>query len=82
MAPGLFGEQDNIAKVCKRCGRRITRSSEHDYCRDCLKDTIFPEVREYVRKNSVSEYELSEIFGIEREMIHDWIVEGHLEYKK
>lgn len=77
----LLNENTRKCRVCITCGKRIPLSQSHDQCNDCLKRTIFPAVREYVRKNDVNELEIAEHFNLTREMVHEWVVEGALEYK-
>ena len=68
-------------RVCKTCGKRIPMSNTRDICNDCLKVKIFPQIRDFVRENDVSAFELAEMFDIDLEIVEDWLREGRLEYK-
>ena len=70
-------------KFCQQCGCRIAVSSPYDKCRECMKKELFPKVKEFISENDyVNEMILAQEFGIDRELIHEWVREGHLEYKK
>jgi len=82
MTRRLTDEPVRRGRVCARCGIRIPLSCSYEYCRDCLKLKLFPEVRDYIRHNDVNELEVADNFGIDRTIIHDWIEEGRLEYNE
>ncbi len=69
-------------KVCRTCGRRIPLSQPYDQCKDCLKREIFPKVKDFINENyDVNEMIVAQEFGIDRSIVHEWVKEGHLEYK-
>ena len=71
-------------RYCAKCGCRIPLSASHEICRECLKKELFPQVKEFINstEGDVNELMISEQLGIDRSLIHDWIREGFLEYKK
>lgn len=76
---------DNLrpyARTCTKCHRRIPASSSNDMCSECLKKELFPAVKEYIRQNDVNEIEVSDHFGIDRQLVREWIREGRLEHKR
>ena len=47
-----------------------------------MKKELFPKVKEFINENDdVNEMVLSQEFGIDRTLIHEWVRDGHLEYK-
>ena len=69
-------------KHCQKCGCRIPVSSPYDKCKECMKKELFPKVKEFINENDdVNEMVLSQEFGIDRTLIHEWVRDGHLEYK-
>ena len=48
-----------------------------------MKNELFPKVKEFILNNyDVNEVMVAEEFGIDTSLIHEWVREGHLEYKK
>ena len=79
----LLNEEGPAVKYCSKCRKRMPVSSPYDKCSNCLKNELFPKVKEYINNNyDVNEMMLAEEFGIDRSIIHEWVREGHLEYKK
>ena len=69
-------------KHCSNCGRRVPVSSPYDKCKECMKKELFPKVKDFINANDdVNEMILSQEFGIDRTLIHEWVREGHLEYR-
>ena len=69
-------------RICKTCGRRIPLSQHDDLCRDCLKREIFPKVKEYINENpDVNEMIVATQFDLDRDLVHEWIREGRLQYR-
>lgn len=78
-----IGDEKQLVRRCVKCGCRIAYHSPYDKCRECMKNELFPKVKEYILNNyNVNELMVAEEFGIETELIHEWVKEGHLEYKK
>ncbi|MCR4695175.1 MAG: hypothetical protein K5773_07650 [Pseudobutyrivibrio sp.] len=79
----MFDDQGPAVKTCKTCGRRIPLSMSGDLCRDCLKRELFPKVKDFINENpDVNEMVVSAQFGLDRSIVHEWIREGRLEYRK
>jgi len=75
----LFGENN---RFCAWCHRPLKQDSELDLCPACQESMQFREVRDYVRKHDVNEFQLAEVFGLPRRRVKEWIREGRLEYKE
>lgn len=73
----LFGN----FKYCERCSRPLPLSYKHELCPDCIEHELFDEVREYIRANTVNEYDVAEHFHIPRQQVIKWIRQGRIEYK-
>ena len=80
--PLSLDESTRRGRVCTNCGKRIPLSNEHDMCNDCLRVSLFPKVKEFVRANDVNELEVAAHFGIDRALVRDWLDEGRLEHKQ
>ncbi len=77
-----FFDAGPMIKVCSKCGCRIPRSSSMDLCKECMKKELFPKVKEFINENyDVNEMIVAQEFGIDRSIIHEWVRDGHLEYK-
>ena len=75
-------EKGPAVKNCSRCGCRIPLSSGYDLCKECMKKELFPKVKDYISENEyVNEMVLAAELGIDKTIIHEWIQEGHLEYR-
>ncbi|WP_051194970.1 hypothetical protein [Pseudobutyrivibrio ruminis] len=71
-----------ITRHCEKCGCRIPVSSPYDKCKECMKNELFPKVKEFILNNyDVNEMMVAQEFGIDKTLIHEWVREGHLEYK-
>lgn len=75
----LFGGE---SRFCNWCHRPLAKDSEVDLCPACQESMQFREIREYVRKHDVNEFQLAEVFGIPLRRVKGWIREGRLEYKE
>lgn len=67
-------------KSCTVCSRPLPADYEKDFCPDCEEEALFKEIREYIRNNRVTEFELAEVFGIPQSKVRKWIKEGRIEY--
>lgn len=74
---GLFGNY----KYCEICRRPMPLTYEHNLCPACQEQQLFSEVKEYIRQNDVTEYDVSEHFKISLHRVKQWIREGRIEYK-
>ena len=71
-----------ITRHCEKCGCRIPVSSPYDKCKECMKNELFPKVKEFILNNyDVNEMMVAQEFGIDKTLIHEWVREGHLEDK-
>lgn len=75
--PNLFG---NI-KYCAECRRPLPLTYMAPLCPGCIEHALFREVKEYIRSNDVTEYDVAEHFNIPRHRVKQWIREGRIEYK-
>lgn len=74
---GLF---DNY-KYCEICKRPLPLSYDSALCPFCADQQLFREVKEYIRQNDVTEFDVSEHFNIPLHRVKQWIREGRIEYK-
>ncbi len=72
---------DNQTGYCAWCHRPLKDDAESDLCQSCQESMQFREIREYVRKHDVNEFQLAETFDIPLRKVKQWIREGRLEYK-
>ena len=80
---GFLNEEGPRVKFCTKCGCRVPVNSPYDLCRECMKKELFPKVKEFINENDdVNEMIVAQEFGIERSIVHEWVTEGHLEYRK
>lgn len=80
---GFLEDDGPAVNYCVKCGRRIPLSSSYDKCKECMKKDLFPKVKDFINENDdVNEMIVAQEFGIDRSLVHEWVKEGHLEYKK
>ncbi len=72
---------DNM-KLCSVCHRDLPEKYEGDLCPVCQENQLFSEVKEYIRAQDVTEYQVAEHFNIPRMLVKKWIAEGRVEYKE
>lgn len=75
-------EEQGAYKYCKNCGRILAPSYQEENCPMCIENLLFDKVREYIRKNDVTEHQVAEHFGIPQRKVKSWIKEGRIEYKE
>lgn len=75
--PAIF---ENM-KYCKICQRPLPLKYEGDICPACQEEELFADVREYIREQDVTEYDVAERFDIPLRQVKGWIREGRIEYK-
>ncbi len=68
-------------RTCSICGRRIPLSQASDKCKECLKASLFPAVKDYIRANDCNELMVAEHFNLDTALVHEWVEEGRLQYK-
>lgn len=74
----LFEEE---LRLCEQCHRTLPREYKKSICPSCEEIKLFGKVKEYIRANEVTEYDVSEHFHISRKKVKSWIKEGRIEYK-
>lgn len=75
--PTLF---DNV-KYCTECRRILHKEYKGDLCSGCIDRQLFSKVKEYIRANDVTEYDVSVHFSIPISKVKSWIREGRIEYR-
>ncbi|MEG0806004.1 MAG: hypothetical protein RR364_05375 [Lachnospiraceae bacterium] len=68
-------------KYCASCRRLLAPTYEFDICPSCMEQELFKEVREYIRKNDVTEFDVAEHFQLPIRRVRTWIREGKIEYQ-
>lgn len=68
-------------KYCEFCNAPIPRHSDERYCLKCRDRVLFMEVRDFIRKNDVNEFQVADHFDIPLRIVKEWIREGRIEYK-
>ena len=72
-------EEDKGAyRYCKNCGRVLSPTYEAELCPTCEENQLFDKVRDYIRKNDVTEMQVAEHFGIPQKKVKAWIKEGKI----
>ncbi len=74
-------EEKGAYNYCKTCGRILAPTYEGEYCPACEENRLFDEVRDFIRKNDVTEVQVAEYFGISQKKVKSWIKDGRIEYK-
>ncbi len=59
----------------------VPKTYEKDLCPDCEREQLFRDVKEYIRENDVTEYDVALEFNIPHHQVKQWIREGRIEYK-
>lgn len=72
---------DNF-KFCSGCRRALPPSYEKELCPGCIENQLFSEVKEYIRSQDVTEYQVADHFQIPHRKVKKWIEEGRIEYKE
>lgn len=69
-------------RACEYCGRPLPLKYAESVCPACKEFSLFHEVREYIRENDVTEYDVADHFSIPLSLVKKWIREGRIEYKE
>ncbi len=72
----------NNLKQCELCKKPLPRRYQEGLCPTCLDNELFKKVKEFIRENTVNEYQVAEEFNIPLRQVKTWIREGRIEYKK
>lgn len=54
----------NDVDGCKECHRTLPKNYTEDICPACKERLLFSKVKEYIRTNDVTEYDVAKEFGI------------------
>ena len=66
---------------CEVCNRPLPANSKGTICTFCAEQMLFSEVKDYIRENDVTEYDVTVHFDIPIQQVKRWIREGRIEYK-
>lgn len=69
-------------KFCSVCHTPLPLNYEEETCPFCKENQLFSEVKEYIRANDVTEYQVADHFHIPQRQVKKWITEGRIEYKE
>ena len=67
---------------CKECRNLLPQDYEFELCPQCIEQRLFREVRDYIRQNTVTEYDVAEEFQIPVRRVKAWIKEGRIQYQE
>lgn len=68
-------------KYCEFCKKPLPLDQESTLCPACQETMLFQEVKEYIRANDVTEYDVASHFNLPLQQVKQWIREGRIEYK-
>lgn len=68
-------------KYCEICGKPLPLSYRDSLCPNCKEQQLFSKVKDYIRENDVTEYQVAAHFHIPLQYVKKWIKEGRIEYK-
>ena len=74
---GLFEDY----KYCEICRRPLALDFDGTICPLCEEQALFMRVKEFIRANDVTEYDVATEFNIPLSHVKHWIREGRIEYK-
>ena len=69
-------------KYCGECKKMLPEEYEYEYCPQCIEQRLFREVRDYIRSNNVTEYDVAEEFQLPVRRVKAWIREGRIQYQE
>jgi RNA polymerase subunit RPABC4/transcription elongation factor Spt4 len=69
-------------RACEICRRPLPEDYAENICPACKEMTLFHEVKEYIRANDVTEYDVADHFDIPLSLVKKWIKEGRIEYRE
>lgn len=69
-------------KYCEYCGNPLSLDFEGNVCPACREQQFFREVKDFIRDNDVTEYDVAKHFNIPLHRVKQWIREGRIEYKQ
>lgn len=72
----------NNSKICTACYKNLPITYKEDICPPCKERLLFSRVKEYIRKNDVTEFQVAMQFDIPLQKVKEWIREGRIQYKE
>lgn len=72
---------DNGPKLCKDCHRILPKDYADEICPACKERELFSQVKEFIRENDVTEFDVAYHFDIPLHKVKGWIREGRIQYK-
>lgn len=72
---------DNNHKVCSECHRDLPKDYPDTTCPACKERILFSKVKDFIRANDVTEFDVAKEFDIPIFKVKGWIREGRIEYK-
>lgn len=67
---------------CKECHRTLPKDYDDELCPACKERLLFSKVKDYIRANDVTEFDVAKHFEIPLFKVKGWIREGRIEYKE
>lgn len=74
----LFGDY----YYCASCSRLLPKDYEFEKCPLCIENDLFRQVRDYIRANDVTEYDVAAEFDLPISRVKTWIRQGRIQYKE
>ena len=73
---------DNGPKICKDCHRMLPKDCTDEVCPACKERELFSKVKDFIRENDVTEFDVADHFEIPLHKVKSWIREGRIQYKE
>lgn len=73
---------DPEARACEYCRRTLPKDYTDTICPNCKENELFSRVKDYIRANDVTEFQVADHFEIPLSKVKGWIREGRIEYKE
>lgn len=71
----------NNSKFCETCHKPLPDAYPEIKCPFCIEQELFAKVKDYIRSNDVTEFDVAEHFQLPLYKIKSWIKQGRIEYK-
>ena len=73
---------DDGVRTCEICHRTLPQDYTEDICPACKERELFSQVKDYIRSNDVTEFDVADHCHITLHKVKEWIREGRIEYKE
>ncbi len=73
---------DNEIRICSECHCHLPKDYTDEVCPTCKERLLFSKVKDFIRENDVTEFDVAEEFQIPRSRVRGWIREGRIQYKE